>query len=101
MNVQDDEFIIVAVSPNSWGSNTLASMAVKHARLNINWKALPPDQREANISVYICHIATQIDTESGGLMYPEGQKPLLWFPYSKVWDVPGLVPYDLHSFEKE
>ena len=77
MNIQEDDFLIVAISPNSWGSDPMASKAVKHDRLNLNWKQLAPDQREANISVYICDRATQIVTASVGLMYPEGQKPLL------------------------
>lgn len=77
MNIKEDDFLIVAISPNSWGSDRMASQAIKHARLNINWRELPPDQREANICVYVCDIKTQIDSATGGLMFPEGQKPLL------------------------
>jgi len=32
------------------------------------------------------------------LYYKVGNSVLLWFPISKRWDKPGLVPYTLFSF---
>ena len=33
------------------------------------------------------------------LFYRVDSTILLWRPFSKVWDTPGIVPYTLHSFD--
>jgi len=76
MLIENDQFIIFAVSPNSWGAKRTVSEAVKHARININWKGIEPDQKDVNISVYICHPETQVDANNGGLLFPPNQKPI-------------------------
>jgi len=77
MNLNEQEFVIVAVSPNSAGSAKTVSQAVKQARLDINWRRLPANQRTANISVYLCHHETRIDPTDGSLRFPADQKPFL------------------------
>ena len=77
MNLNEQEFVIVAVSPNSAGSAKTVSKAVKIARLDMRWNRLPAHQRVANISVYLCHHETRIDPTNGSLNFPNNQKPFL------------------------
>jgi len=77
MNLNNKEFVIVAISPNSAGSSQTFTKAVKAARLDLNWSRLPPDQNDANITVYLCHHLTRIDPITGALTFPPTQKPFL------------------------
>ena len=77
MNIKDNEFSIVALTPYSFGAGRTVSQAVKHARLNIKWKEVNPNEEVATITVYLCSLDTVVDRTTGGLQFPKDQKPIL------------------------